>query len=615
MATDPAASGRWRPRTRRRRVALAVWAGVGTFVVLLVLDGLWAGRALVRGLTGARSELQIAIESLVTGDPGAARPHFEAARSAAEDALGATGHPSFGIAGLVPIAGENIDAAAAVAEASRSTAEAGAAMVRLAGDLGWSDIRIPAATTAGRLDVDRIAGAIPAMEAVSLQLRDALTALDAIGGDGLFGPVATGYRDAVEGLTRRTDLARRFLESMRLVHTMFAGEHRYLVIVPSLGLPRPGGGRPAAVGVLSVGDGVLELEPLAPAPPALEDATITLDWPSTARRLITAAEEAGIVSIDGVIQIDAAALQDLVWTAGDVIVDKRSEPLNDATTTTALEIDAFLGNSPLRTARLHAAWASSILTSFFERRPALETFALAMAADARGRHLMLYVPGREPRRLLRALGLDGRSRLGGKRVLPVAATWSALGSAHVGALVESTVRQSITVRPNGSAVVETEVVFENGAGTEPPSVLLGRPVGGQPIGSFLADVTCYLPGAARRIDAETSRPSPIRIGEERGLATVTGSIAVRAGDTTTMTVRYVVDDVIRRAGDGREVVLRLLPQPTIAGVRYQLRITLPEGSTVVSATPGLRGRGDTATFARTQTGPADLELRFVPALS
>ena len=87
MARDPAPSGRWRPRTRGRRVALGVWAGLLTFVILLVLDGIWAGRGLVRGLTSARAELTVAIESIVTGDPEAAAPHFAAAKEAADDAV------------------------------------------------------------------------------------------------------------------------------------------------------------------------------------------------------------------------------------------------------------------------------------------------------------------------------------------------------------------------------------------------------------------------------------------------------------------------------------------------------------------------------------------------
>ena len=111
MASDPAPSGRWRPRTRGRRVALGIWAGLATFVILLVLDGLWAGRDLVRGLTSARAELTVGIESIVTGDPEAAAPHFAAAREAADHAVSSVGHPSLGLAGLLPIVGNNIEAA------------------------------------------------------------------------------------------------------------------------------------------------------------------------------------------------------------------------------------------------------------------------------------------------------------------------------------------------------------------------------------------------------------------------------------------------------------------------------------------------------------------------
>jgi hypothetical protein len=610
MASHPAPSTRWRPRTRGRRVALAVGAGLATFVLLLVLDGVWAGRILVRGLTRARSELEVAIESIVTGDPEAAAPHFAAARLAADDALGAVGHPAMGIAGLLPLAGDNIDAAAAVAQASRATAAAGGAMVRVARDLGWTDIRVPASTAAGRLNIEAFETALPRMGSVAGKLREASITLEAAGDDGLIGPVASGYRDAVDGLSRRADLASRFRDSMRLVTAMFAGEHRYLICVPALGRARPGGGAPATVGVLLVDDGSLELEPMTPAPKAVADIDVSLHWPGTARALMGAAAESGIAAVDGVILIDAVALEDLVWTVGDVDVRGQPLALSDRTTTSALEIDAFLGNAPPRTARRHAHLVSQILVAFLERRPGVESFALATAADTRDRHLSVYVPGREERRLIRALGLDGRARLKGEGILPVVATWSTLGNSHVGALVSTTVRQTITIRENGSASVDAEVLFENGAGTDPPSVLLGRPAGGLPVGTFAADVTLYLPKTADQIAAETSRPSPIRVGQDLGLATVTGSIALRGGDSTTLTVSYLVPDAVRTVDGSKEVALRMMPQPTMAGVRFQIRVVLPDGSTIVSASPELERRGNAAAFSGVLGGPMDLEVGF-----
>jgi hypothetical protein len=552
----------------------------------------------------------VAIESVVTGDPVAAAPHFAAARLAAEQAVGAAGHPAMGIAALLPIASENIEAAAAVAEASRATAAAGGTMVEVARDLGWTDIRIPGSTAAGSLHIEAFESALPGMGVVADRLREASIALEAAGGNGLLGPVATGYRDAVDGLSRRADLARRFLDSMRLATAMFSGEHRYLICVPALGRPRPGGGAPATVGVLLVHDGSLELEPMTPAPKAIADIDVSLHWPKTARDLMGAAEESGIAPVDGVILIDAVALEDLVWTIGDVEVEGRPIALSDLTTTSALEIDAFLRNAPAKTAQLHADLVSQILAAFLERRPAVESFALATAADTRDRHLSVYLPGREEGRLVHALGLDGRAKLKGRGILPVVATWSTLGNSHVGALVNTTVRQTTTILENGSASVDAEVLFENGAGTEPPSILLGRPIGGLPVGTFAADVTLYLPKAAEHIAAETSRPSPIRVGQDLGLATVTGSIAVRGGEATTLTVSYLVPDAVRTVDGAKQVALRLIPQPTMAGVRIQIRVVLPDGSTIMSASPELQRRGDAAVFSAVQRGPVDLELRF-----
>lgn len=609
MASHPVRSGRWRPTTRGRRVVLAVGAGLATFVLLLVLDGVWAGRILVRGLTRARSELTVAIESIVTGDPEAAAPHFVAAQRAADEALGAVGHPSMGIAGLFPLAGSNIEAAAAVAEASRATATAGGTMVEVARDLGWTDIRIPASTAAGRLDIEAFEAALPDMETVAGELRQASVALQATGGDGLLGPVASGYRDAVDGLSRRADLAGRFRDSMRLVTAMFGGEHRYLVCVPALGRPRPGGGAPATVAVLLVNDGSLELRRTTPAPKALADTDVSLRWPKTARALMEAADESGITGVDGVILIDAVALQDLVWTVGDVEVEGLPFVLSDQTTTSALEIDAFLGNDPIGAAELHADLVSQILRAFLERRPSVESSALASASDTRGGHLSVYLPGGRGR-IVRALGLNGRAWLPDPGTLPVVASWSTLGTSHVGALVSTTVQQTITVRPNGSASVDAEVLFENGAGTDPPSVLLGRPIGGLPVGTFAADVTLYLPKNAQDIAAETSRPSPIRVGRDLGLVTVTGSVSVRGGDSTTLTVTYLVPDAVRTVDGAREVALRVVPQPTLAGVRFQIRIVLPDGSTIVSTSPGLQRRGDTAVFSGVQDATTDLALRF-----
>jgi hypothetical protein len=67
---------------------------------------------------------------------------------------------------------------------------------------------------------------------------------------------------------------------------------------------------------------------------------------------------------------------------------------------------------------------------------------------------------------------------------------------------------------------------------------------------------------------------------------------------------------VRPVEGAKGIVLRVMPQPTLEGVRYQLSVALPDGSTIVSASPGLEGRGDSATFSGVRGGAVDLAIRF-----
>jgi hypothetical protein len=352
------------------------------------------------------------------------------------------------------------------------------------------------------------------------------------------------------------------------------------------------------------------MDPLTPAPDAIAQVPASPDWPVTARSLLATARSSGLGRLDGVIMLDAVALQDLVWVSGDVPVRGRRLALSDGTTAQALEIDAFLGTDADRTDERYASWATDILYSFLSVRPSLESFALATTADARNRHLELFLARPEAQRLVRSLGLDGRARLGNRNVLPLATTWATTGSSHVGALVDTTIRVGVRVRDDGSAAVETEVVFDDRAGTGSPSVLLGRPSSGFPVGTFAADATVYVPIDARRVVAETSRPSPIRVDEDLRHTTVTGSVEVDGGTSTTFTVSYVVDDVARSVEGWNQLTIRCLPQPTIEGTRYQVGIRLSDGSRIGPTSPELRARGTSASFAGTLSGPVDLQLRY-----
>jgi hypothetical protein len=350
---------------------------------------------------------------------------------------------------------------------------------------------------------------------------------------------------------------------------------------------------------------------LAPAPPELVEAPTSLDWPTAAEALLRAARAAGAPRLDGVISLDSIALEDLVWVAGDVGVKGRKLPLSDSTTSTALEIDAFQATVDEQAARTHALWTSEILRTFLASRPGLESFALATARDARARHLAIYARRASTQELVSTLGLDGALPEPQPGVLPVIVSWSATAGSHVGALVDTRIREDVRVRSDGSATVLMEVSFENGAGSGSRSALLGQGGGGIPVGSFAADVTVYVPEAARNLAAETSRPSPTSVEEELGYRAVTGSVFIRGGESSTFTVTYSIKEAVAADGDERSLVLRVLPQPTLEGISYELRLMAPDEARIVSASPELDVRGSSASFNELRGGPTDLEIRYV----
>ena len=184
-------------------MVLAVFAGLAAAAIVLVLDGLWAGRAMFRGVAEARSALTEGAVAVVTGDPGAARPLFELAAEAADSTVGATAHPSIELAERIPWLGDNIKAVEAVARASERSANAGLTMVEAAVVMDWQDVRLPATQALGSVDLPKLRAATPLLEAVAKGLGVAEAQLSVADTGRLVGPIATGYQDALATLRRR----------------------------------------------------------------------------------------------------------------------------------------------------------------------------------------------------------------------------------------------------------------------------------------------------------------------------------------------------------------------------------------------------------------------------
>ena len=605
-----------RHRSPARRVTIAVLAALAVLLVLLVLDGLWAGRTMVRGVSQARSALSEGSVAVVTGDPEASVPHFEDAAEAADSVLGTSGHPSISLANRLPWIGENLRAVEAVAEASRRTADAGLAMVEAARILEWHDLRIPAATAIGDVDLATIEAAAPAINEVATQLAEASAALEAVGPARLVGPVAAGYDDALETLRRRAAIAADANDLMALLPRFLGSgaERRYLLAIQTLGRPLGVGGEVDLIGVLTARDGVTTMTtPLTPAGEGFVRTTDATDGRSAGENLLAAARDEGLGDLDGVLLADSVWLADAVWTTGTAEVSGRDLPVNPDDAPMVLEREVFEGRDAAAAATRRAEVANAIVESYLARRPATEAFATALARDVAERHLTIVATRGRERRILERLGADGAPEPPGQP--PLAVTWNTVVDNQAAIFTDRELSHRVMLDDDGSARVRTIVTLTNHADEAPPSALLGFPLpatvpdpaGVDPVGGWAADVGVLLPTRADRVTAETSIPSETSIVKEAGRTVANATLAADPGDSRSLLVGYRLPDA--KIGDG-EFRLRVIPQPAWPAGLVRIRIDAPPGTVIAEASNDLEVGGVSATYVGTPTRPFTLWIRI-----
>ncbi|HEX7248657.1 MAG TPA: hypothetical protein VF351_11220 [Actinomycetota bacterium] len=605
-----------RHRSTTDRLGLAVAAAVATLVVLLVLDGIWAGRAMFRGVSSARSELSEGTVAVVTGDPAASVPRFEEAAARAQSALDAGGHPSIELARLLPWIGDNLDAVAAVAHASRRSATAGLTMAKAADALGWHDLRLPATQAVGAVDLDALERAAPAIGEVASELADASSQLDAIGSERLVGPIATAYQDAAATLRRRASIATAFRDLVALLPRFLGSgaDRRYLLAVQTLGRPQGIGGEVDLVGVLTARDGVLALaDPLAPAGAGYAQATATGDAHEAGQLLLTAADEDGLGRLDGVVLTDSIWLADAVWATGSVEVAGRDLPVNPDQALKVLEREVFETETASKAAERRADIASAIVESYLADRPATEPFAVALARDVADRHLAVVATRAREQRLVDRLGASGATAIHAPQALAV--TWDTVVDNHAVVFARRDVAHRVTLGDDGSARVRTVVTLVNQVPTDRPSALIGlplpatvdEPAGVNPVGGWAADVSVLLPPKAERVTAETSVPSETETVETAGRARVVARLASEPGSSMSLIIGYRVADAGLDDGSYR---LQVVPQTAWPEGVVRLQIDVPPGSAIVGASDSLEVGGTSARYAGTPSRPFSVWVRF-----
>ena len=265
-------------------------------------------------------------------------------------------------------------------------------------------------------------------------IEDTVASLD-VGAQGdLIGPLADARRRVVaelDSVPERLDEARGYLHGMR---RLLAGPSHYLLLGANNAEMRGGAGMPLSAGVVTIDDGDIEfgeftqLSGLRFGEPPV---TFPAAWPETYHRwrfgrsyletavspnftvtgpmYRTMAPAAGFGEVDGVLEVDAVALRDLLEVIGPVEMDGVTYDTSNVEQKVLNESYITFDNFDERGDRVEvqSKLAKQIFEAFKEREVPVSAMATALQRAAEGRHLLASSADPDVQALWTSIGADG----------------------------------------------------------------------------------------------------------------------------------------------------------------------------------------------------------------
>ncbi len=291
------------------------------------------------------------------------------------------------------------------------------------------------------VDLDRAAGdpsaRVDLLDTVLTELDDIEEVVDRleVGAEGrLVGPLAKARQAVVDELTNapdRLDEARGYLQGMR---RLLAGPSHYLLLAGNNAEMRGGAGMPLSGGVVTISDGDIDFgdftqlaykdlgQPDVQVPQVLRDTyrrwnigrsyletAVSPNFEVTGPIYRGMAPNAGFGEVDGVLQVDAVALRELLTVIGPVEMEGVTY---DATNVEQKVLnESYIAFDTLdergNRVEVQSALAKEIFEAFKERAVPVSQLATALQQAAKGRHLLASSTDPDVQALWESIGADG----------------------------------------------------------------------------------------------------------------------------------------------------------------------------------------------------------------
>jgi len=575
-----------------RRCGVIVGAAVLVFAVGSVIEG---ARALRSGIAEARRGATSADASRLT----AAAASFSDAADELRRSRTLLGPVSSGM-GWVPGLGSSLRLAHAEAAAAETASAAASDLASLASRVGAGP----------SLDVRPLGDAAPLLARYAEILEQRLGALGRASAGGWSLGALSGGR---EQLLARGPALVRALRGWQAAAMLATPGRRYLLLFQNPAELRATGGLIGAWGLLETGEGRVRLAQLArntalPRPRApvaapndylarygrfgataeWANANMSPDFPTSARVLLNLYRAAGGRHVDGVMALDAVALDALLDATGPIYVGERQ--LERGSFLSTALVDSYQGSAEVRTGELLAGAREG----WRRLRQGADLVAVgrALGTAARSGHIRAFAVDTPTQAALTAARIAGAvARPAGDYLLVVAQ--NAGGNKldyYLRARVDATVRLDWA----GNAVTRSVLELHNNAPrTGLASYAAGVQEPGARPGMNRSYLSVYAARNARMLAFEAGTQRTAESAEELGHPVFSWFHAVPPQASRRATLRISAPGVVRPQKGGLWTYRLLVQsQPQLNPPKLALAVTLPRGAClrrVEGESPQVRG--------------------------
>jgi hypothetical protein len=587
-------------RRHRRRIGLSV---LGVVVLALAYAGFRLLQAERAGTAGRQALLQ-AESAIRARDTTKA---LRLLRIADRDFTGMQGDlhglgPMLTVGRHLPLLRVQLRGAAALTQAGHGLSLAGIAVAQTSDRLIHpSDPNRPLSQA-----VDDLKSVGAAVSTADVAVHDAQSAVVALDGYRLLGPLATSRNDLKQRLgdiVGRTDELDAAM-GLALDMTGANGPRQYLVLTQNPDEVRPTGGYAGTYGLIDASGGHVRLTRYGPTgdwarahttaaipaklapfvfeyasppqPQTLSNTNITPDFPAAARLAADLWRRGGEKPVNGVLSLEPSVLSRLVAVFGSVAVPTYGETVTAATVQQRIDYYAHgaaaIGKTDTQRKDFIAALAHAVLARMLGAHGSQWVdCALALRSGFGQREAMVWSADAKVQAGLARLGWDG--------ALP-ATTGDFYADAEFefaaknGSGLHRIFDHQVTLKPDGSGISATTMTLHNTYDAKhyanPDSLSYITPYG--PIGGVL--------------DTAHSDPTDATEPSLAGHPTAGWVRSAAPLGSTTLTVSWTVTSVATPLGNGTWAYrLTWLPQPGHAGDVLQLHVALPQGWRWKSSAP------------------------------